>query len=110
MTLPSLWSHVARNREPQFGKKAPKAQKVASRAGETLLEKIELFPRIGQNDSSFWPGPYLTTLPSNTRISVSVNPSALTGAGSGFSDNGPPPPRPPLQKAPPNIANGVGRL
>ena len=110
MTLPSLWSHVARNREPQFSKKAPKAQKAASRAGETLLEKIELFPRIGQNDSSFWPGPYLTTLPSNTRISVFEFPSATPGAGSEISDNGLPPPRPPLQKAPRNIANGVGRL
>ena len=92
MTLPSLWSHVARNREPQFEtKKTPKAQQVASRAGETLLEKIELFPRIGQNDSSFWPGPYLTTLPSNTRISVFEFPSAAPGAGSEISDNGLPP-------------------
>ena len=56
-----------------------------------LPAKIELFPGVGQNDSFFWPGPYLATLPSNTRISVSVIPSALTGAGSGFSDNGPPP-------------------
>ena len=75
-----------------------------------LPAKIELFPGIGQNDSFFWPGPYLATLPSKMSISVSVIPSALTGAGSGFNDNGPPPPRPPLQKAPPNIANGVGRL
>ena len=39
LTVPSLWSHVARNGEPQFEKKAPKAQKVASRVDKTPTYK-----------------------------------------------------------------------